>query len=123
MFRLFGKKDKKLSSDKKPVYDQAVILELTLEDGQELGSEDEHTRVFVLEDSLNEELTEDEVMDGHDFGEGLATIYLYGPSADCLFEKIKERLRKSDFNRFEVTLRYGLAEDPESKEKHFTLSW
>lgn len=122
MFNLFKKSQEDSELRGEENHEEAVILEILLESGEELGSRTEHNSIYTLEESITSVIDEDETMDGHDFGEGMATLYLYGPSADKLFENIKDILRKSDFTRFEVTLRYGAPEDPDSKEKHFTLS-
>ncbi len=119
MFGIFKKKN-----DNRPEenYSQAVILEVPLDSGQDLGSNEEHEAIFTLEDKLSTLINKSEVVDGHDFGEGTAIVYLYGPSADVLFDKVKDALKRSAFSRFEVTLRYGPAEDKDSEEKRFTLS-
>lgn len=123
MFNLFKKLQTPSELKDEESYEQAVILEIPLESGEDFGSEAERNSVFSLEQSISPILNSNEVMDGHEFGEGIAIIYLYGPSADGLFESVKDTLQKSDLKRFEVTIRYGRAEDSKSEEKHFTLSW
>jgi len=123
MFDLFHKTKNNDRSESTPSYEQAVILEIDLESGEELGSDSEHSLVLQLEDQIAATLSKNETVDGHDFGDYQAIVYVYGPLADPLFEKIRDMLRQSEFSRFEVTLQYGPPDDPDTKDKKFTLSW
>jgi hypothetical protein len=102
--------------------EQAVILESDFESGIEFGLESERQQVLDFEESLKKVLSPDEEVDGHDFGEHAFIIYIYGKSADIVFENIKQSLKKSPFSRFEVTLQYGPPQDTKTQEKKFTYS-
>lgn len=102
--------------------EHGVILESDFESGIEFGLETERQQVLDLEESVKKILGPDGEVDGHDFGEHAFVIYIYGKSADILFENIKPSLKASPFSRFEVTLQYGPPQDPSTNEKRFTYS-
>lgn len=122
MFNLFNRA-KNTSDPQDEEYTEAVILTVPLESGLDLGSADEHDGVIKLEEELESIVHSNEIVDGHEFGEETAILYLYGPSADELFDRVKGILKNSIFDRFEVNLRYGPADDLKAQEKNFTLSW
>jgi hypothetical protein len=70
---------------------EAVIVRLKLSD-DEFGLPEERAAVYAIEDQLVESVAAPGVgeVDGHEFGNGFATIYLYGPSADRLHDCAKE---------------------------------
>lgn len=106
MFNPFNR-TKDTSDPQGEEYTEAVILTVPLESGLDLGSADEHDGVIKLEEELESIVHSNEIVDGHEFGEETAILYLYGPSADELFDRVKGTLKNSIFNRFEVNLRYG----------------
>lgn len=74
------------------------------------------SQLFSLEDALEKALLDAEVgeYDGHeiavDGSDGL--LFLYGPSADALFEQVKPALLASErISNVQATLRYGPPED------------
>lgn len=89
--------------------EQAVIVKF------DYGTTD-LSHLFALEDELEEVLLAADVgeYDGHeiavDGSDGL--LFLYGPSADALFEHIKNTLIASaQISNVQATLRYGPPED------------
>lgn len=76
--------------------EQAVILRLPLVGG-DFGSESERHGIRALEKMLEREIeaTHTGELDGDEFGGAVARIYLYGPSADRLFETILPVFRSS----------------------------
>ena len=117
MFKSF----KKAKQEPSFVYDQAVILNIDLDSRDEFGTEDERNEVLKLEEIMRQILPEKSGIDGHEFGDGEAVMYIYGPSADDTFASIKSALEKSAFSHINVTLQYGLPDDPKTKDKKFTL--
>ena len=67
--------------------EQAVLVYLKLSD-DEFGEFDEREAIFALEDRLIEAITSKSAgeYDGHEFGEGFGTLYMYGESADALYQ-------------------------------------
>lgn len=105
-------------------YDQAVIITITFDSEAEFGERHEFDSVQELERQIAGLLPQESGVDGDEFGEGTGTIYVYGPSADVIWDAIEDIVKKSDLhsrNYIEVTLQYGLAEDPDTKDKKFTL--
>lgn len=98
---------------------EAVIIRIKLSDN-EFGEDHERMAAYEVEDRLLDGITPDiGEVDGHEFGDGFATIFLYGPSADALTEKILPILsltntRSGSF----VTKRYG---PPGANEQ--TIAW
>jgi hypothetical protein len=103
------------------VYDQGVIINISLDTLQELGSRDIRQNIDKLEAEIAPSIPAQSGIDGHEYGEGEAVIYVYGPSADRIFDSIKPILEKSGFNHIDITLQYGLPDDPGTKEKKFSL--
>lgn len=62
---------------------EAVIVRLRLS-GDEFGEWEEREAAYAIEDRLIAALegTGSGEFDGHEFGGGFATLYMYGPSAD-----------------------------------------
>lgn len=100
------------------IYDQAVILNVLLNDLDSRSSDIK--KVEELESKLKTKLPAKSKIDGHEFGEGEAVIYMYGPSADEVWEAIKADVTDSKFDKVDVTLQYGLPDDPNTKDKKFT---
>jgi hypothetical protein len=75
--------------------EQAVRIYLKLSnDG--FGDTKEREAVFKLEDELEQKISLASAgeYDGHDFGGGFGTLYMYGSNADKLFETIIESIRR-----------------------------
>lgn len=120
MMNLFSKDNE--DNQKNNPSEEAVIIEGDFASGEEYGSEEERIQLEELETVLAKTLEKtDSEMDGHDLGDASFTIYLYGTSADTIFEKIEDILKRSDFDYLQITKRYGSAEEPSSQEKKFTL--
>jgi hypothetical protein len=84
-----------MSDPIKPQTEQAVLLYFKLSD-ERFGESEEREAVFRLEDELEEKIAAAKVgeLDGHEFGEGFATFYMYGPDADKLSDAIIDTIRK-----------------------------
>ena len=102
-------------------YDEAVIIEIDFAGLDQFGTDEQKQAVKSLEEELEGSLKAPEGLDGDEFGEGQALIYLYGPSADKIFEKVQPVLKRSPFSHITITLQYGLPDDPNTKEKTFSL--
>ena len=103
------------------VYDQAVILDITFQGMDEFGSEEEQAAIAQLENRINSILPSGSGVDGHEYGDREATVYIYGVDADDIFNLIKDILSQSMFQHIDVTLQYGAPDDPNTKDKKFTL--
>lgn len=98
--------------------EHAVLIEIPLT-GDGFGTALERDAVVRLENALTRELAVDSTIevDGHEFGDGKATLYIYGRDADGVFRLAEPELRKHPSSgNIVVTRRYGPAADPESKE-------
>jgi hypothetical protein len=102
--------------------DQAVIINIDFEGLSEYVTKEQQDAVYALQDKITEALPENSRVDGDEFGDGSCTIYVYGPSADDMFHSMEVLLRKSIFNRIDITLQYGPPEDPSTVDKNFSLS-
>ena len=102
-------------------YDQAVVLEINLEGLDDFGTADQHKEIDDLQENIAQILPPNAGIDGDEYGDGECIIYIYGPSADAIFNKVQPVLKSSSFNHINVTLQYGLAEDPATIDKKFTL--
>jgi hypothetical protein len=67
--------------------EQALIITIPLTNGK-FGSQDEVQRLFKLEDELIKAIEHSHVgeYDGNEIGEGIFTMFAYGPSANKLFD-------------------------------------
>jgi hypothetical protein len=102
-------------------YDQAVLIDIDFKGFEDFGTAEQQAKVRKLEEALKSALPEKSGFDGDEFGEGQATVYLYGPSAEKIFKKIEPILKRSDFEHMDITLQYGRPDDPNTKDKKFTL--
>lgn len=113
----------KIKTDSIPVssfsYDQAVILNIQLVD--EAKESDNYQSIIEIENTIKKVLPLKYGIDGHEFGEGECTMYIYGPDANKLWVLVEPVLKLSEFSRIEVTLQYGMPNDPKTKDKSFTL--
>ena len=75
--------------------EQALIITIPLRSGK-AGNADELKRLHVLEDQLNLAIKDSKAgqYDGDDVGEGVFTIYIYGPSAERLFAVVRPILKR-----------------------------
>jgi len=87
----------------------------------ELTQKDIPAAISELEEALQSVLPEQSEIDGNDIARDEVTIYIYGSSADKMFNLLEPILKKSAFEDITITLRYGSAEDSDSKEKKFSL--
>jgi hypothetical protein len=75
--------------------EQALIITIPLHSGK-TGNADELKRLYALEDQLIVAMKESGAgeYDGNEIGEGVFTIYIYGPNADRLFAVVRPILKK-----------------------------
>jgi hypothetical protein len=75
--------------------EQALIITIPLHSGK-TGNADELKRLHALEDQLIVSIKESGAgeYDGNEIGEGVFTIYIYGPSAERLFAVVRPILKK-----------------------------
>lgn len=116
----FGKKNENKETPQDFVYDQALIVRIP--QAEELGEEGALEKIIEFEEEVVKILPPKSGVDGHEFGDNEALIYIYGPDVDKLHQVTKSLLS----NYFggqgaDVTLQYGLPQDPSTKEKkiHF----
>jgi hypothetical protein len=66
--------------------EQALIATIKLRAG-DMGSTEEHEHIAALEDQLSDAIKRSGAgeFDGDEYGGGVCTIYMYGPSAERLF--------------------------------------
>ena len=100
--------------------EQAVLLYIKLSDDK-FGTAGERDTLMELGDQLAK-LTDNSPAgeyDGHEYGEGYCTFYLYGPDANLLYEAIRPTLtqRKNRPKSYAIK-RFG---PPGSKEERFDL--
>jgi hypothetical protein len=74
--------------------EQAVIVNIKV--GGEMGNSEERKRIAALEEQLAAVIKESGAgdFDGDEFGKGVCTLYMYGPSADRLFSVVQPTLKK-----------------------------
>ncbi|MEU8800060.1 hypothetical protein [Spirillospora sp. NPDC048819] len=96
--------------------EHAVFLNFVLT-GDSFGHEAEREAIYVLEDQLEAvlEAAGSGECDGHEFGAGTATIYLYGPDAEALLRAIEPVLRTADFPPTDAELRFGSVDDEDCR--------
>ena len=75
--------------------EHALIITIPLHSGKR-GTADELKRLYALEDQLIVAIKESGAgeYDGNEIGEGVFTIYIYGPSAERLFAVVRPILKK-----------------------------
>ena len=105
-----------------PPEENAVITHLSLTDNR-FGTEEERHAIHDLEARISaavEAIGGDH--DGHEFGEGEAILYTYGPHADQLFAAIRECLAGFMIRPGAYAIkRYGRADNPSSREEQVEL--
>lgn len=100
--------------------EQAVIVHLKLADGK-FGDPKERESIIALGDKLNQIIKKKKVgeYDGHEFGQGFATLYMYGPDANKLFDAIIETVKEQPSRSGSyITKRFG---SPGAKEERRDL--
>ena len=100
--------------------EQALIATIKLS-SREMGSTEERRRIVALEDQLSDAIKNSAAgeFDGDEYGDGVCTIYMYGPSAERLFAVIPILKKFHALAGSYVTKRYG---KPGSKQDHVTIS-
>ena len=93
--------------------EQAVLIEWNVEPSTDFlfQAEDQLSTVIAAEPTLGE-------VDGNDVGSGAATIYLYGPDCESLWEAIELTVRAFNPAPASVTVRPG---GPETQGRRFNL--
>jgi hypothetical protein len=107
---------------KKPP-EQAVLVRLKLSD-QRFGTTHEMDSIHALSAKLEEVIKTKHLgeFDGDEFGDGVCTLYMYGPDADALFAAVEPLLRSSPLAKgASATKRYGNVTDPNAKEVKVTF--
>jgi hypothetical protein len=121
MFNFFKKKSQEDTSDTDHFYEQGVIINIDLDSDISIGDSDSYKRIRQMEQEITELLSKEELYDGHEFGEGMAIVYVYGPSADVIWKKIEKTVRASGYPGIEVTLQYGQPENYDAEKKKIKL--
>lgn len=100
--------------------EHAVLIYIKLLDKYS-GTESERQAIFTLEDELISQIDENSVgeFNGDSFGDGFCTLYMYGPSADILFDAIAPVLKKFSLpSNSYIIKRYG---EPGDREERVSL--
>lgn len=121
MFKKLLKKLRPSSEKLDFVYDQAVILTIYFDGLDDFGSKEQQQSIENLEGEIASLLPANSGIDGDEFGDGECIVYIYGPSADKIFSSIKSELKKSPFNRIDITLQYGQPDSPSAKDRTFSF--
>ncbi|MFZ4572923.1 MAG: hypothetical protein ACOYN0_00915 [Phycisphaerales bacterium] len=77
--------------------EHAVIVRVTLEG--EMPTDEELERFVAIQERLAEAINAagSGEFDGDEWGEGVCTIYMYGPDADALWESVMKVLEREPF--------------------------
>jgi hypothetical protein len=100
--------------------EQAVLVYLKLS-GEGFGAPVERDRIFALEEELDAAIENAGAgeFDGNEFGGGECILFMYGPSADRLFQAVEPVLRASPSSRGGYAVkRYG---EPGAREVRVEL--
>jgi hypothetical protein len=101
-----------------PMYRNALLVHLKLSDN-EFGTKEEFHRIEDLCDDLKVAIDAHNagVFDGNEFGQGEATLYMYGPDADVLFSVVEPVLKGSPLTMGAWAIkRYGEIGDLDANE-------
>jgi hypothetical protein len=101
--------------------EQAVIATIKLNSG-DMGSAEERQRITALEDQLSDAIKRSSTgeFDGDEYGDGVCTVYMYGPSAERLFVAVSAVLKKFRAPKGSyVVKRYG---KPGARQDRIALS-
>ncbi|MDM4719571.1 hypothetical protein QTQ03_08195 [Micromonospora sp. WMMA1363] len=103
--------------------EHAVIVEVPLS-GEGFGEPAERDEIRRISREIDAKLAQGTFgeLDGDEFGGGSATLYLYGPSADELFDAVLPILAGAlSGRRATVTLRYGEADDTSVQQRSVSI--
>lgn len=118
--KLFGKDGRQ-----KPVpkIEHAVLVYLKLSNDS-FGAEEERDSIHQLSHQLESVIDLHGVgeFDGDEFGGGRCVLYMYGPSADRLYDAVSPLLSSSHLSKNGYVIkRYGNADDPHATETRVNL--
>lgn len=116
----FGKKKENKEVPQDFVYDQALIVRIP--QAEELGEEGALEKIIEFEEEAVKILPPKSGVDGHEFGDNEALIYIYGPDADKLYKTTESLLSRYFAGQgADITLQYGLPQNQSTREKkiHF----
>lgn len=102
------------------VTEEAVLIYIKLSDS-EFGTWDDREKCYAFEDALIEEFSKQDIgeIDGHEFGEGYCVLYIYGNSADHIYNSISPILSEANLSPGSyVIIRFG---GPGALEKRVKL--
>lgn len=107
---------------KMDVPQHALLIDIGLSDAA-FGTPEEREAVFELEDGLIEAMSVEPSIevDGHEFGEGIGRVYVYGPDADRMFALAEPSLRAFAAPKKKITRRYGPPGDPDVRSVETVL--
>jgi len=91
----------------------------------EFGTEQEQIKISALGKALDMVLESghEGEFDGDEYGDGMATLYLYGPDAERLYAKISPFLARAELPaQSYALLRFGPPDDPNVKTRKIPLS-
>ena len=98
--------------------EQSVVIHLSLGSGG-FGSEEARNSIRALKREIEEVLAVSGLgeLDGDEFGDGDAVLYLYGPDAERLFAAVEPLTRAWSPGAKYAFLRYGRSDDPDFAER------
>lgn len=97
-------------------YNQAVILTIQFDSQHEFGTSKEREDLSNLEEKLTSSLPPNSGVDGHDTGEGQAIIYIYGTSAEEIWQKIRPTVKAIRYKNVKAVLQLGRPDDPNTRD-------
>jgi hypothetical protein len=126
--KILGREAPKPGSAAAPVEsttpEHAVLLKIVYNaSGQGLADNATVVSLHALQDRLLEAIRNASAgeLDGDEFGEGICTIYCYGPDADRLWDAVAPILETEPFPEGSVAVkRYG---PPGAREETVVLAW
>jgi hypothetical protein len=103
--------------------EHAILIHISVKDTH--GFKEERDAVFALEKELEKAINNAEYgeLDGDEFGDGQAIIYLYAPDADKLHKIIDPILKCTNIAQgARVITRYGDADDNNCRQVETVIS-
>jgi len=93
--RLFGSKKAEAALENDSGQQNALLVYLKLSDDS-FGTQEESWAIYELEDKLESALEKAGAgeFDGHEFGEGFCTLYMYGSNADRMYDVAIKKVRR-----------------------------
>lgn len=82
---------------------QSVTFTLTFLSGEQFGTEEERNLIYAIEDKVDDDL-EGVNLNGHEFGEGAALLYVSGNVAHDCYKKVEDLIETHKFKKVEATL-------------------